>query len=98
MLRSNDSRFIVALGDIYAKLEKWDEAKRCYIKAYSVGDYEGVSLCKLAKYKLIIKINPNKDELKIKQTKVQTNRTTVKCHFWDLLLQKNNSYQFFDIK
>jgi anaphase-promoting complex subunit 8 len=50
LLRQNDSRFIVALADVYVKLEKWDEAKRCYIKAYSVGDYEGTSLCKLAKY------------------------------------------------
>ena len=49
LLRPNDSRFIVALADVYVKLEKWDEAKRCYIKAYSVGDYEGTSLCKLAK-------------------------------------------------
>jgi anaphase-promoting complex subunit 8 len=39
----------VALADVYVKLEKWDEAKRCYIKSYSVGDYEGTSLCKLAK-------------------------------------------------
>lgn len=49
LLRPNDSRFIVALADVYVKLEKWDEAKRCYIKAYRVGDYEGTSLCKLAK-------------------------------------------------
>ena len=49
LLRPNDSRFIVALADVYVKLEKWDDAKRCYINAYAVGDYEGSSLCKLAK-------------------------------------------------
>jgi anaphase-promoting complex subunit 8 len=48
-MRPNDSRFIVALADVYVKLEKWDEARRCYIKAYSVGDFEGTALCKLAK-------------------------------------------------
>jgi Flp pilus assembly protein TadD len=54
LLRTNDSRFIVALGDVYVKLEKWDEAKRCYIKAYSVNDYEGSSLCKLAKLDILL--------------------------------------------
>ena len=49
LMRPNDSRFIVALADVYVKLEKWDEARRCYIKAYSVGDFEGTALCKLAK-------------------------------------------------
>lgn len=32
MMRPNDSRFINALGDVYVKLEKLDEARRCYIK------------------------------------------------------------------
>lgn len=49
LMRPNDSRFIVALADVYVKLEKWDEARRCYIKAYSVGDCEGTALYKLAK-------------------------------------------------
>ncbi len=49
MMRPNDSRFIVALADVYVKLEKLDDARRCYIKAYSVGDCEGNALFKLAK-------------------------------------------------
>jgi anaphase-promoting complex subunit 8 len=52
-MRPTDSRFIVALADVYVKLEKWDDARRCYIKAYSVGDCEGNALFKLAKYQNI---------------------------------------------
>ncbi|KAK3868893.1 hypothetical protein Pcinc_025751 [Petrolisthes cinctipes] len=48
-LRPNDSRMLVALGESYEKLEKWEEAKRCFLKAHSVGDIEGIALLRLAK-------------------------------------------------
>ena len=40
---------LVALGESYEKLEKIPEAKKCYWRAYSVGDIEGTALIKLAK-------------------------------------------------
>ena len=40
---------LVALGESYEKLEKTQEAKKCYWRAYSVGDIEGTALIKLAK-------------------------------------------------
>ena len=47
--RPNDSRMLVALGESYEKLEKIQESKKCYWRAYSVGDIEGTALAKLAK-------------------------------------------------
>ncbi|VDQ01594.1 unnamed protein product [Trichobilharzia regenti] len=43
-----DSRLIVALGEIYEKLNRLDEAKKCYWRAYCVGDIEGGALIRLA--------------------------------------------------
>ena len=40
---------LVALGESYEKLEKIQESKKCYWRAYSVGDIEGTALAKLAK-------------------------------------------------
>lgn len=40
---------LVALGESYEKLEKWEEAKKCFLKAHSVGDIEGIALLRLAK-------------------------------------------------
>ena len=40
----------MALGDTYEKLERLQEAKKCYWKAHSIGDIEGQALVKLAKY------------------------------------------------
>ena len=48
-LRPNDSRMLIALGETYEKLEKIQEALKCYFKARSVGDIEGTALLKLAK-------------------------------------------------
>lgn len=48
LLRPNDSRMVVALGEAYDKLGWLQEAKRCYWKARSLGDLEGLALLKLA--------------------------------------------------
>lgn len=48
-LRPNDSRMIIALGETYEKLEKIENALKCYYKACNVGDIEGMALIKLAK-------------------------------------------------
>ena len=40
---------VVALGEAYDKLGWLHEAKRCYWKARSLGDAEGLALLKLAK-------------------------------------------------
>jgi len=48
-LRPNDSRMLIALGETYEKLEKIQDALKCYYKAHSVGDIEGTALLKLAK-------------------------------------------------
>ncbi|WAR22047.1 CDC23-like protein, partial [Mya arenaria] len=47
-LRPNDSRMIMALGESYEKLDRLQEAKKCFWKAHMVGDIEGSSLLKLA--------------------------------------------------
>uniref|UniRef100_A0A3B4D6V4 Cyclosome subunit 8 n=1 Tax=Pygocentrus nattereri TaxID=42514 RepID=A0A3B4D6V4_PYGNA len=47
-LRPNDSRMLVALGECYEKLSQQVEAKKCYWRAYSVGDVERMALLKLA--------------------------------------------------
>ena len=48
--RPNDSRMVVALGEAYDNLGRLQEAKRCYWKARSLGDVEGLALIKLARY------------------------------------------------
>jgi anaphase-promoting complex subunit 8 len=40
---------VVALGEAYEKLERLQEAKKCFWKAHCIGDMEGLALCKLAK-------------------------------------------------
>ena len=40
---------VMALGEVYEKLERLQEAKKCYWKAHSLGDVEGLALIKLAK-------------------------------------------------
>lgn len=49
-LRPNDSRMLVALGDTYERLDKVQEALKCFYKARSVGDIEGGAIFKLARY------------------------------------------------
>lgn len=48
-LRPNDSRMIIALGETYEKLDKLENALKCYYKACNMGDVEGFALIKLAK-------------------------------------------------
>merc|ERR1719481_1982085 len=49
-LRPSDSRMLVALGESYEKLDKIQDAKKCFWKAYCVGDIEGgIALQRLAK-------------------------------------------------
>lgn len=47
--RPNDSRMIMALGETYEKLDKTENALKCYFRACNVGDVEGMALIKLAK-------------------------------------------------
>lgn len=49
-LKPNDSRMIIALGETYEKLEKTENALKCYDKACIVGDIEGQAIIKMAKY------------------------------------------------
>ena len=46
--RPNDSRMVMALGEAYEKLEHLQSAKKCFWKAHSIGDIEGMALIKLA--------------------------------------------------
>jgi len=49
-LRPSDSRMLVALGESYERLDKLQDAMKCYWKAHCVGDIEGgIALSKLAK-------------------------------------------------
>jgi len=41
---------VVALGDAFDKLDRLQEAKKCFYKAHSIGDVEGLALVKLARY------------------------------------------------
>ena len=43
---------LVALGDMYLKLNKIDRAQKCYWRAHCVGDLECVAILKLAKFVL----------------------------------------------
>lgn len=46
-LRPHDSRMLVALGETYEKLERYSNALKCYQRACSVGDIEGITLLRL---------------------------------------------------
>lgn len=50
LLRPHDSRMVLALGEAYEKQDKIQDALKCYYKACSVGDIEGMALLKLATY------------------------------------------------
>lgn len=47
-LRPYDSRMLVALGETYEKLNKSENAIKCYAKACDVGDIEGIAMYKMA--------------------------------------------------
>jgi len=40
---------LVALGESYEKLNSMQQAKKCYFRAVSVGDMEGIAVIKLAR-------------------------------------------------
>jgi anaphase-promoting complex subunit 8 len=40
---------LIALGETYEKLDKIQNAVKCYYKARNVGDVEGTALLRLAK-------------------------------------------------
>jgi len=40
---------LMAVGETYEALERYEEAKMCYRKAIAVGDIEGMANIKLAK-------------------------------------------------
>lgn len=48
-LKPDDSRMLLALGDVYDKLDRLHDAKKCYWKAHCVGDIECIALLRLAK-------------------------------------------------
>eukprot|EP00794_Sanderia_malayensis_P005505 gene5505-6190_t len=48
-LRPNDPRILVALGETYHNLDKNEEAKKCFWRAFRIGDPEGQATMKLAK-------------------------------------------------
>lgn len=52
-LKPDDSRMLVSLGEAYEKMDKIPNALKCYYKAHSTGDIEGMALFKLAKYVFI---------------------------------------------
>ena len=47
---------VVALGEAYDKLDRLQEAKKCFWKAHALGDVEGMALIKLARYVIISSI------------------------------------------
>lgn len=40
---------VIALGEAYEKLDKTENALKCYYKACNLGDVEGTAVLKLAK-------------------------------------------------
>lgn len=56
-LKPDDSRMLVSLAEAYEKMDKIPNALKCYYKAHSTGDIEGMALFKLAKYVFIFKIH-----------------------------------------
>ncbi|GFO36908.1 cell division cycle protein 23 homolog [Plakobranchus ocellatus] len=47
-LRPNDSRMVIPLGECYQKMDRLQEAKKCFWKAHCIGDVEEIALFKLA--------------------------------------------------
>ncbi|KAK3762897.1 hypothetical protein RRG08_051050 [Elysia crispata] len=47
-LRPNDSRMVIPLGECYQKMDRLQEAKKCFWKAHCLGDVEEIALFKLA--------------------------------------------------
>lgn len=51
--RADDSRMLVALGEAYSDLMRYNDAQKCYLRAFKVGDVEGTALMLLGKYFLL---------------------------------------------
>lgn len=49
-LRPQDGRMLIALGETYEKLEKLEEAYKCYTRAKSLDASDPISIFKLAKF------------------------------------------------
>ena len=64
---------VMALGDTYEKLERLQEAKKCYWKAHSIGDIEGQALVKLAKYVRFICSEHRKITQELWEKRTETN-------------------------
>ncbi|EGT47863.1 CBN-MAT-3 protein [Caenorhabditis brenneri] len=47
--KPHDSRLLVALGEVYSKINKIEDAEKCFTGAYLFGDVEGNALWNLAK-------------------------------------------------
>ncbi|VDN05838.1 unnamed protein product [Thelazia callipaeda] len=47
--KPDDSRMLVALGEVYVRLNQIADAQKCFLKAYKVGDVEGTALMLLGK-------------------------------------------------
>uniref|UniRef100_A0A0B6Z4L5 Uncharacterized protein n=1 Tax=Arion vulgaris TaxID=1028688 RepID=A0A0B6Z4L5_9EUPU len=47
-LKPNDSRMVIALGECCQKVNRLQEAKKCFWKAHCLGDAEEIALLKLA--------------------------------------------------
>lgn len=54
LIRPDDSRMLIAMGEAYEKLNWFDEAIRCYNRSRNVGDADSFALSRLAKYRYII--------------------------------------------
>lgn len=47
--RPDDSRMLVALGEVYLRSGRLSEAQKCFLKAFKVGDVEGTALMLLGR-------------------------------------------------
>ncbi|ETN79867.1 hypothetical protein NECAME_09567, partial [Necator americanus] len=48
LCKPQDSRMLVALGDVYQKMGRLRNAEKCFISAFKYGDVEGTALWMLA--------------------------------------------------
>lgn len=49
-----DGRILVAMAEMYERLNRYDEALRCYKRARNVGDENSTALSRLARYEISI--------------------------------------------
>ena len=53
-LRPQDGRMLIALGETYEKLERYEETYKCYQQARNVGKNDPLAIIKMARYVSII--------------------------------------------